>query len=298
MIRRKIFVILLFVGSLFACTLATTMPEEIGSDVGLLTPSPVSSLASQNTIETMMPASYLSQVNQERLLQLLFTNGGCNLPCFWGMEPGETSWDFAKAFLGTFNTINTDTLWYEDNHTPAYTLPLQFIDSKNRFISTYLVLTVEDQKVQRISAYAETDSGNDLNSYWGHYSVSLLFSQLGPPSQILFDAYMNDLARYPDYNLLLLYQDYKIAFWLSGESRVDNVICPQIRENGDITSLKFSISDPENKLDIYPPDWEFWSLKKDEDFLTTKELFGISQEEFYSQVLYDGVDCFNVMTSP
>src|SRR5688572_19473047 len=191
--RKTILLMLVIAGVLLACISATTVQEEASSTIQ------PASLTPQDA-QTEVTDLYLSEVQQEQLLQLLFTNGGCDLPCFWGIVPGETSWDFAKASLGTFNKMNTNQLWYEENSLPAYALPLQFIDSKNRVIDAYLALTVGDQQVQRINIYAEAESGSDLNSYWGYYSIPWLFSQLGPPTQIFFDIYMNDLENYPDYN--------------------------------------------------------------------------------------------------
>jgi hypothetical protein len=34
--------------------------------------------------------------------ELLKTNAGCQLPCWWGITPGKTSWQEANQFLGVF----------------------------------------------------------------------------------------------------------------------------------------------------------------------------------------------------
>jgi hypothetical protein len=36
------------------------------------------------------------------VIELIATNGNCRLPCWWGISPGETSWEEANAFLSTF----------------------------------------------------------------------------------------------------------------------------------------------------------------------------------------------------
>jgi hypothetical protein len=42
-------------------------------------------------------------VDAQKLLDdLLMNNAGCNLPCFWGITPGITTWEEAKSFLETF----------------------------------------------------------------------------------------------------------------------------------------------------------------------------------------------------
>jgi hypothetical protein len=37
-----------------------------------------------------------------KVLELLETNGGCELPCWWGITPGETSWIEASNYLNSF----------------------------------------------------------------------------------------------------------------------------------------------------------------------------------------------------
>jgi hypothetical protein len=39
---------------------------------------------------------------QELISELMETNNGCRLPCWWGITPGETSWAEARQFFNTF----------------------------------------------------------------------------------------------------------------------------------------------------------------------------------------------------
>lgn len=39
----------------------------------------------------------------DTMLDLLYTNANCQLPCWWGIIPGETSWASARRFLQTFD---------------------------------------------------------------------------------------------------------------------------------------------------------------------------------------------------
>jgi hypothetical protein len=43
---------------------------------------------------------------QSYLSELMENNGGCRLPCLWGIVPGETSWDEASQFLATFSYVS------------------------------------------------------------------------------------------------------------------------------------------------------------------------------------------------
>jgi hypothetical protein len=49
---------------------------------------------------TWTPLPTLSPEKASQLVaELLETNGGCELPCWWGITPGETSWNVAFQFL-------------------------------------------------------------------------------------------------------------------------------------------------------------------------------------------------------
>jgi hypothetical protein len=37
-------------------------------------------------------------------MDLIATNGGCRLPCWWGITPGKTTWEEARIFLEQFVT--------------------------------------------------------------------------------------------------------------------------------------------------------------------------------------------------
>ncbi|MBK9927745.1 MAG: hypothetical protein IPP66_20935 [Anaerolineales bacterium] len=290
--KPLLLIVLIFSLSISGCSLVQQFPPNSQFN-GQVT----ANIAPKQTTPTALslPEYYLSERDQERLLQLLFTNGGCDLPCFWGITPGETTWDLADVFFGTFHKINTDVSVYTDASLPAYSVPLDFIDIKNRAVILGVYLTVDKEKVQRIAIYSEADSPEDLSYYWEYYSNQWIFSQLGLPDEISFDVYQRNFDQNAGYDMLLLYQKPKIAFWLSGIIRRDKVLCPQIHENGDINSIRMSIANPDSDLEIYPPNWEFWSLRTGDDSLSTESVFGLSKEDFYQRVLVDGINCFDVV---
>ncbi len=51
-------------------------------------------------LSTLTPAPRLPQTAaHERIMSLFETNGGCRLPCWWGIVPGQTTWQDAHALL-------------------------------------------------------------------------------------------------------------------------------------------------------------------------------------------------------
>jgi hypothetical protein len=53
---------------------------------------------------TLTPAPTLTtRQAQEMVLDLLKNNAGCELPCYWGITPGETTWQDALIYLASFS---------------------------------------------------------------------------------------------------------------------------------------------------------------------------------------------------
>ncbi len=241
---------------------------------------------------------YLSADSQERFRTILFSNGECKLPCLFGVVPGETDWDYTKDILNSLHDIETvNDGFYENTTWPIYGYPLSLIDSNNRSVLTSLDVTIDDGLVQRMNLRAETITADDMNEYYNYYSTRRIFLEKGLPDNIFVDIYMNDIKKYPGYDLLVVYEKEKLAFWLAGESR-GGKICPSIQENGEITNFQISVANPQSTLDTLPPNWEFWSSRNSANFLTTQAVFGLSKEELYEQLLVDKVDCFNVILTP
>ena len=65
------------------------------------------------SVSTLTPLPTLSQRDAHDLIQaLLQNNGGCRLPCWWGITPGQTDWNTARQFLDTF-VIDIKQSWEE-----------------------------------------------------------------------------------------------------------------------------------------------------------------------------------------
>jgi hypothetical protein len=65
----------------------TTIPTSTRTPKPTVTPTWVA-------LPTLPPAEALAKVKE-----LLETNGGCELPCWWGIRPGKTTWKEAYDFL-------------------------------------------------------------------------------------------------------------------------------------------------------------------------------------------------------
>jgi hypothetical protein len=53
--------------------------------------------------KTITPVNLFSR--EQQLMQTYETNGGCELPCYWGITPGDTSWDAASKFVSSIGEL-------------------------------------------------------------------------------------------------------------------------------------------------------------------------------------------------
>lgn len=74
-------------------------------------PTPIPEIT--NTLEptlTAIPKATLVPEEARKLVQeLLENNGGCKLPCWWGITPGKTTWAEARIFLEGFSVYVGET---------------------------------------------------------------------------------------------------------------------------------------------------------------------------------------------
>lgn len=168
---------------------------------------------------TITPFPSLSTAEVDELIdELMKTNGGCELPCWWGMTPGITSKQEAQLFFkqfeggvgfsqfvksgGTISDVNRNTgfkvsvgftweedvLWYLDISAFFYTRP-EFSRSLNQ-------LEIDNPLYYEIMA---------------DYTLENVLSEYGQPSQVFVKTYNLDPRWYPT-NTQLLYLDKGILF--------------------------------------------------------------------------------------
>lgn len=140
----------------------TPLPSTTSTQQPSLTPRPTKT-------PTVTPLPTLSpQEAQALVADLLQNNGGCQLPCWWGIVPGETSWEIARQFLATFAS---SIRGYADTYTVLFTnIPETDLGIANQ--QDYLV---EDGRVQIIRMGAPSKD---------FFSIPTVLSRFGKPSEI------------------------------------------------------------------------------------------------------------------
>lgn len=172
-------------------------------------PTPTSTLS----IQTLSP----QEANQV-LLAIYEDNGGCQLPCYWRITPGETLWQDASAFLSSVGQINGPG---GTPKIPSY--GVVFIEGVENPIGGFTpIFWVENRIVKAIG----------INSGWVRrnfdYSLSGLLRSFGVPEEIWIRAVAESMD--PFYYLVLMYPSKGILVNLLGDAEKQDqqlVVCPQ-----------------------------------------------------------------------
>lgn len=201
----RIFVIVTF---LISCSPATTIPATPTSTFSkflpptwtpttTLTPTVTKTLLPTvtptltSTVTRTLPPSLtpLPTISIDKLALhfeiLLATNGGCRLPCFWGVTPGITSVAELNQFVRQFPE---DLIEIDSDHYTIY-----YVTSKTGDTSFSIRFLVSNDVVRSI------DLGGDTGKYY--MTLPKLLSDYGMPEKVLigppeFENYLSMLVIY------------------------------------------------------------------------------------------------------
>ncbi len=258
-------------------TATSTLQPTATSTRVVVTPPPTS-------IPTLEP-----EIAAATVAALLETNNGCELPCWWGIVPGETTWEEALSLVTTFDGTIQDLVPADDEGLNYIRVGIPF-----RATNGELMLLSQSYGVRNgIVEIIEASAGDFPN-----YSLSSLLAKLGKPSEIRIktsspvfaELFMYDLF-YPEKGVLALYV---------GQATLVNetvVACPAIH-----VWPGFKFWDPPNGPTSF---WEgrasgelFPVNPNDnpETYLSIDLIAGLTIEEFYEIYLNpEAKECF---TSP
>jgi hypothetical protein len=171
---------------------------------------PVPSLAPPPTLAPPATDSFAKE--------MLLTNGGCELPCWWGIEPGKTDWA----------TVENRISYYGGR---VFDIPYAATVFDYRIRQAF---DHQDGKVRSIRAIGEVPGGktNDtLSADWRRFSLERILSDYGKPTQVLLDLSNYCADRCPaltEYGMYVLYDQLGILIRYFGSApRGDPIlVCP------------------------------------------------------------------------
>ena len=159
------------------------------------------------------------------MFDLISTNGGCSLPCVWGIRPGESTVDSIGTTLAPVSEHFETPEWF---HYPRASLdgPRRRPDFARLVIEPGpppdpLVLAVDYSL--HITGYDETGaaySSEDVRSAASRFTLDHILAELGVPDRVLLreaipDRILGSLSRLPG-GVGLFYEDTGVAIYLVG----------------------------------------------------------------------------------
>ncbi len=209
---------------------SSTITSELASTSDLPTITATSTIAPTNTATlvppTMTPIPTLPPDQaQEMVVDLLKNNAGCELPCYWGITPGETSWQEAYNFLASFaeriehrvvdvsapdGSEQSITVIGVHNTIPGYDEPVS---------SGY---QVTNGIIGKISA---SGSGTELR-----YQLHQVLDRYGLPDEVLL--FLTDVSHGggPWFSIYIFYEEIGVTLFYSAAAQMKGnslEVCPE-----------------------------------------------------------------------
>ncbi len=247
---------------------SATSTKSVTPTIEMSTPTPLP--------PTWTPLPTLnSEEASEFVSKLLQDNGGCLLPCFWGMTPGITTWDKAMSFLQSFTRVDTfkaSTSIYIAAQIP-FPVYLGTVSHDYEFIENKLVsIEAYNGKLAPIFFLPEF-----LRTY-------------GVPTGIYIRTFREEEAKSQPFLIDLFYPEKGILMEYSGGKGVDNadyvVNCLE-----GLNSPFLYLWSPEQELTFEEAIRMFLDTENFPEPVPLKEATGVDIEAFYEGILGSEVFC-------
>jgi hypothetical protein len=196
------------------------------------TPTPTSqSIATETVISIPTPPG---ESRMEQVLWLYETNNGCQLPCWWGITPGQTEWSVAEEFLYRFDS-NYDI--YESSPIPRIVYYGVSVILPQKVFSDYyteLGVLVIDGVVDTIET--DVSIGDTPPGSLSQYTLSAFLSNYGEPTEVWLATYRSSPGGGPgsggilSFVVVLFYPEQGIAALYDDLGEIaDDIVrgCPQ-----------------------------------------------------------------------
>lgn len=201
-------------------TLSVATPTPLSSGVPSPSPQPPTCTPTPSPIVpptfTLRP-TLTADERQALVREMLETNGGCELPCWWGVTPSQADWQIVKnRFTGYGGFV------FEIPHP---TRPYDY----------YLKMSFDHQDgiVRSIRVIGYIFPGGKSERFaqdWHRYSLDQVLTRYGEPSQVMLEFWPNPPGPYYPYGLFVFY-DHKGVLIEYGGSAIPGEpfrICPQV----------------------------------------------------------------------
>lgn len=281
----------------------SSMPAQVPTEMSTASPvSPTPLAISLTTVTpfltftlsptpTWTPSPTLSRQDALALVKnLLENNGGCRLPCWWGITPGVTEWNQARHFLETFaieikgyeQTIIKPVIDIElgKERTATDGVPVQQVD----YFITYEITNGVRAEIyvfveNRIVRSAEM-GGRGMN-----FRLHQLLTDYGPPDEVFIQTHRYTSDGGPPPFIFVLYyaqKHFSADFRLNGEFVEDKIVaCPQLIDPRIWVDASDMVWTLDSLFDyVFGPPTPGRPRTQGEQVLTLKDATGMDMETF------------------
>jgi len=247
------------------------------------TPSPTN-LPTLTLIPTLSPAKM-----DQKVEELIETNGGCNLPCWWGITPGETTWGEAKNFFLQYNpeilsTRPSRIIINEQIRTNTiYSLILY--SSKYPNENGVVVNVLDEMDIVTIHSLGEAEDNK--------YTLRNLLSAYGKPSEVFIATYANLPSDILTFYLVLYYptQHFAASYDLLATRQGDAIVgCPEEKH----PILWMWAPEEDERVNVERLQEWVVGVESGNNFLKLDEATNLNIETFYA--LFKEINCSCIKT--
>jgi hypothetical protein len=217
------------------------------------------------------------------VVDMLATNGGCELPCWWGIIPGETHWDDMVSFFGERNIHVEENGWLDLRYQSGWHGERPVYDSMMDVTFQREGDLVQGVTVRNSSDYAPLHS--EFVTVWHRYTLQAMLSRHGAPSQVHLNLTVGapcaGAGTFPDYKMWIVYGDQGIAVRYSGLALTDNekwLVCPVF---GQLKTIAIRLQAADAGAELVDPESEVFDLGGDFSvYGLLPDLTGMSVQSF------------------
>ena len=238
--RMEILLIALFIAAEYLLTACSTQIKQVEivkhTEIPIILSPTLPIHASQTTLPTNIPTNtptstwtplptLTTEQAQKKINELNLNNNGCQLPCWWGIIPGKTTWFDAMYFLVSFTEI-------KQGENGSF-----YAEGKNHY-TTYLEVYYENPGIEdpwRMSINGQDALVSSITVFPPdteyNYTLHQILTTFGTPNQIYVSAQPDSQTNVLDPARIIL--DYgALGIWAVFEFPVTKntktmVICPR-----------------------------------------------------------------------
>ncbi len=202
---------------------------------------------------TTEPTSPIEE-SQKLVQDLLENNAGCRLPCWWGIQPGKTTWNEARQILERVSSYTTPKIESNTFYNASAKIYPPYPNDPAKYIETNF--RVENGVVRYISIYNEDLTPN--------YHLSKFLENYGVPTEIWIRTFPQEDMGFQPFLIDIFYQDSGVLVEYGTGHPLKEV-------NGNISNCSINEMDSPH-LHLWSPETDKLSFQKAKIFIDTMSL--------------------------